>query len=243
MRASPPSPSSRPLAPPLVPSSAKLLLAFGLWASIGGCDGLVTTTTRGTRPSMHGDPVRLGLRPLRGRTGAVEKRVTISTRATQKDVSEMADPQKLLSTVKQLSEKMNEFSTNSQAWTPAEKDAWRAEYSNLVDTVAIPALSFASANLIVSTAFFVAILTLLNKSGRGFEDVTSLIEGIPLFGENISRALAKNLDSGVGNGILALVLVDLLAPLVVAAAAIITPLLSPWYAEKLENIRNTLEQR
>eukprot|EP00471_Norrisiella_sphaerica_P007491 CAMPEP_0184491446 /NCGR_PEP_ID=MMETSP0113_2-20130426/20417_1 /TAXON_ID=91329 /ORGANISM="Norrisiella sphaerica, Strain BC52" /LENGTH=195 /DNA_ID=CAMNT_0026875817 /DNA_START=32 /DNA_END=615 /DNA_ORIENTATION=+ len=152
------------------------------------------------------------------------------------DKSPEKDVVKALSSI---AEKLGEYSTNSASWDQEKMDAWKAEYSDLVQTVAIPTLSFATANLVISTVIFFIFLISFNKTGHGYEDVQNFAGNIPGIGNSLKGLLSK-VDDKLGNGALSLAIVDILAPISIPLAVATTPILDKWYTERFESIRESL---
>jgi len=128
------------------------------------------------------------------------------------------------------------------SWDDQQMEMWQKEYSDLVQNVAVPTLAFATSNLVISTAIFFSILVSLDKTGRGFSDVQTILGAIPLLGQKLQGALT-NIDPKIGNGALSLVLVDLVAPLSIPLAVTLSPFFSKWYTERFDVIRETLQNK
>mmetsp|Transcript_797 Transcript_797/g.1143 ORF Transcript_797/g.1143 Transcript_797/m.1143 type:complete len:131 (-) Transcript_797:149-541(-) len=128
------------------------------------------------------------------------------------------------------------------SWDDQQMEIWQKEYSALVQNVAVPTLAFATSNLVISTVIFFSILVSLDKTGRGFTDMQTILGAIPLLGEKLEGLLA-NVDPKLGNGALSLLLVDFLAPLSIPLAVALSPFFSKWYTERFDIIRETLQNK
>mmetsp|Transcript_3007 Transcript_3007/g.4599 ORF Transcript_3007/g.4599 Transcript_3007/m.4599 type:complete len:226 (+) Transcript_3007:254-931(+) len=168
--------------------------------------------------------------------------------ATSKDSNEITtttsvdDPRKAFNAVSSIIDKLGEYSSNMNSWDDQQMEMWQKEYSDLVQNVAVPTLAFATSNLVISTAIFFSILVSLDKTGRGFSDVQTILGAIPLLGQKLQGALT-NIDPKIGNGALSLVLVDLVAPLSIPLAVTLSPFFSKWYTERFDVIRETLQNK
>ncbi|GAB5369625.1 hypothetical protein AAMO2058_001421400 [Amorphochlora amoebiformis] len=163
----------------------------------------------------------------------------LELRAEKKASEKAVDPQKAVEALGEIAGKIQEYTDKSSTWTEEDRAQWKSEYETLVQTIAVPALSFTSANLLTSTGVFFAILSALKYSGKGFEDIVTLAGGLPLLGDPLQNLL-QNVDSSLGNVAIALLAVDILAPLTIPIAAGLTPLVGTWYKTRLESILDNL---
>ena len=81
-----------------------------------------------------------------------------------------------------------------------------------------PAIAFSGVQLSVSLLAFGMALLALGVSGRGYVDVVSLSAGVPVLGDALSQV-----GPGWGNAAIALLIVEVSAPLLIPLAALATP--------------------
>ncbi|GAB5369626.1 hypothetical protein AAMO2058_001421400 [Amorphochlora amoebiformis] len=89
----------------------------------------------------------------------------LELRAEKKASEKAVDPQKAVEALGEIAGKIQEYTDKSSTWTEEDRAQWKSEYETLVQTIAVPALSFTSANLLTSTGVFFAILSALKYSG------------------------------------------------------------------------------
>ena len=129
------------------------------------------------------------------------------------------DPKKALEEMGALIGQVQVVWTEGKTWSPEVRAAKRRELVTTYVRVFAPALAFSGTQLVITLVYFFVVLAALGLSGRGFDDVLSLSEGFaPLHG-----ALESNVDPAWGNAAIALVAVEVSAPLLIPLALVLTP--------------------
>lgn len=141
--------------------------------------------------------------------------------------AEALDPRDALKELGSLLEQVKLVWTEGGGWSPEERAERRRELVTTYVRVFAPAVAFSGVQLGVSLGTFGTVLVLLQSSGRGYPDLLNLSQGVPL----LDSALGK-IDPSLGNGAIALLVVEVLAPLLIgislAAAPSATQSLQQW---------------
>jgi len=140
-------------------------------------------------------------------------------------------PQAAVEEMGSLLEQVKLVWTEGSSWSPEERASRRRDLVETYVRVFAPALSFSFAQLSLSLSVFLLTLLSLNLSGRGYADIADLVAGFPV----VPDLLAK-VDPGWGNVAIALVIIEVLSPLLLPVAAAATPSLSAALQRKLEEL-------
>ena len=117
-----------------------------------------------------------------------------------------------------LLEQVQAVWTEGKTWTPAERAERRRAIVETYVRVFAPALAFSGTQLTITLGAFAAAFAGLGVSGVGYEQLASACRGVPLLGDGLS-----SIQPGWGNAAIALLLVELSAPLLLPLAAVLTP--------------------
>ena len=127
-----------------------------------------------------------------------------------------------------LMEQVAEVWTEGSSWTPEVRTERRRAIVETYVRVFAPALAFSGVQLTIGLSAFATALLALSISGRGYADIARLGADIPLIG----GALAQ-VGPGWGNAAIALLLVEVAAPVLLPLAAIATPKATEALSNKL----------
>lgn len=207
--------------------SLALLLCGVLAADVRGPDPrllplleLLPEAAPFTRPPLRPPGARALLRRPRpaGPGPTVGPRMLADDRPTDlKDADRPIDPKEALKELEGLLEQVKEVWTEGKTWDPETRVERRRAIVDQYVRVFAPALAFSGTQLSLTLGAYALALALVSATGAGAE-VLSAGAGLPLVGE----ALGK-IDPNLGNYALALVPVELAAPLLIPAAALLTP--------------------
>ncbi|KAL3915242.1 MAG: hypothetical protein SGPRY_007310, partial [Prymnesium sp.] len=149
-----------------------------------------------------------------------------STQPQQPSKAEPLSPQNAIKEFGPLLEQVKLVWTEGSTWSPEERAERRRDIVEKYVRVFAPALAFSAAQLGLSLFAFAVVLIALNLSGRGFNDLADALSSLPLLEDLISKV-----DPAWGNAAIALVVVEVLAPLLLPVAIGI----SPGIAQSLQN--------
>lgn len=130
-------------------------------------------------------------------------------------------PQAAVEELGSLLEQVKLLWTEGRAWSAEERVARRRELVSTYVRVFAPAMAFSATQLGLTLGEFLVLLFGLNVSGRGYADVAGLVSGVPFL-----RDALTNVDPSWGNAAIALVLVEVSAPVLLPVSAALTPRLS-----------------
>lgn len=142
---------------------------------------------------------------------------------------EPLSPQNAIAELGPLLEQVKLVWTEGSTWSPAEREQRRRDIIEKYVRVFAPALSFSAAQLGLSIGVFLTVLIALNVSGRGFTDLSAAFTNLPLFGD-----LLEKVDPSWGNAAIALVVVEVMAPLLLPVALALTPGMTASLQSQLE---------
>ena len=134
---------------------------------------------------------------------------------------EPIDPKKAMSELMGeggLLEQIQKVWSEGKTWSPEERVERRRAIVETYVRVFAPAMAFSGTQLALTLAAFLVYALALAVSGRGYADVANLCEGVPVLGDAIA-----GVDPGWGNAAIALVLVEVSAPLLLPLTALATP--------------------
>lgn len=163
---------------------------------------------------------------------------------------EPLDPRKALEEVGTLLEQVKALWTEGSTWSPAERDQRQRDLVTQYFRVFVPAVAFSGVQLALSIGAFVIALVALSVSHRGYDDLVRMsqvsfaprhrkdgraqglsmghithrislpddTQSIPL----VASALDK-IDTSLGNAAIALLIVELLGPALIAIALAAAP--------------------
>lgn len=140
------------------------------------------------------------------------------------------DPKEALKEFEGLLEQVKAVWTEGKTWDAETRAERRRAIVDQYVRVFAPALAFSGTQLGLSLATYALALAAISASGAGAE-LLSAGAGLPLVGETLGK-----IDPTLGNAALALVPVELAAPVLIPAAAFLTPkatdALEGWLEEK-----------
>jgi hypothetical protein len=119
--------------------------------------------------------------------------------------------------------------TEGKTWSAEERVERRRSIVATYVRVFAPAMAFSGTQLALTLGAFAVALVILGVSGVGYTSIAEAADGVPLLGD----ALAK-IDPSWGNAAIALLLVELSAPLLLPIAAALTPGATKACSTKLE---------
>ena len=128
------------------------------------------------------------------------------------------DPRKAVEELGGLLEQIKVLWTESASWSADERVERRRELINTYVRVFAPALAFSGTQVAISLGAFLTVLLGLQLGGRGYADVYRLSGALPPL-----RSALEQLDPAWGNAAIALLAVELSAPLLIAATLAATP--------------------
>lgn len=128
------------------------------------------------------------------------------------------DPKQALAELGGLVEQVKEVWTEGKSWSVEQRAERRRALVASYVRVFAPALAFSGVQLSLTLGAFVVALLSLSVSGRGYDDILGLADGLPPV-----RDALGSIDSSWGNAAIALLLVELAAPLLIPVAATLTP--------------------
>ena len=128
------------------------------------------------------------------------------------------DPRKAVEELGGLLEQIKVLWTESASWSAGERVERRRELINTYVRVFAPALAFSGTQVAISLGAFLTVLLGLQLGGRGYADVYRLSGALPPL-----RSALEQLDPAWGNAAIALLAVELSAPLLIAATLAATP--------------------
>jgi len=143
--------------------------------------------------------------------------------------TEPLSPQNALEELVPLLEQVKLVWTEGSTWSVEERVERRRDIVERYVRVFAPALAFSAAQLSLSLGVFAVVLVALSVSGRGYGDVASLLSDLPILG-----GLLENVDPGLGNAAIALIVVEAAAPLLLPIALALSPGMSASLQAKLE---------
>lgn len=127
-------------------------------------------------------------------------------------------PQNAMAEFGPLLEQVKLVWTEGSTWTVEEREQRRRDILEKYVQVFAPALAFSAAQLGLTISLFITVLLALNISGRGFNDLSDALSGLPLLGN-----LLDKVDPSWGNAAIALVIVEVSAPILIPIAVAVTP--------------------
>ncbi|KAL1499668.1 hypothetical protein AB1Y20_011865 [Prymnesium parvum] len=142
---------------------------------------------------------------------------------------EPLSPQDALRELAPLFDQLRLIYAEGSSWDAEERAERRRAIVRSYVRVFAPALAFSAAQLLLSALAFAAALLSLRLSGRGYADVAAAAAAWPLVGDAVGR-----LDPAWGDAALALLGVELAAPLLLPAAAAATPAMAAALQRQLE---------
>ena len=128
------------------------------------------------------------------------------------------DPQDAIKEMGALMEQIKVLWSEGKTWDAEERTTRRREIVGTYVRVFAPAVAFSGAQLTITLAFFFTSLLVLTASGLGYEQVLSLCKDVPLLGDGLG-----SIDPTWGNAAIALLVVELAAPILIPLAAFATP--------------------
>jgi hypothetical protein len=145
-----------------------------------------------------------------------------------KEAAKPVDPKAAMAERSTLTQQIQEVWTEGKTWSPETRAERRRSIVDTYVRVFAPALAFSGAQLSISLGAFGVVLLLLSVSGRGYADVAALGASVPLLGDALAQV-----GPGWGNAAIALLIVELSAPLLIPLAALATPAATDGLTAKL----------
>lgn len=128
-----------------------------------------------------------------------------------------------------LTEQIKELWTDGKTWDVQTRVEKRRVIVETYVRVFAPALAFSGVSLAVSLSAFTVVLIALGVSGRGYADIAGLATAVPFLGDALQQ-----IDAGWGNAAIALLLVEVAAPVLLPIVALATPAATEALQAKLE---------
>lgn len=129
------------------------------------------------------------------------------------------DPRKAVEELGALVEQVKEvWSPEAKQWSLEERASRRRQIVTTYVAVFAPAVSFSGVQLSLSLGGFLIFLLGLKITGRGYADIVSLASVLPPL-----QGLLDKVDDSWGDAAIALLLIELSAPVLLAAALALTP--------------------
>jgi len=128
------------------------------------------------------------------------------------------DPRKAVEELGSLVKQVQELWTEGKTWSVEERASRRRALVSSYVAVFAPAVAFSGVQLSLSIGSFLLALLGLKISGRGYADVVTLSGAFPPL-----QGLLDKLDESWGDAAIALLLIELSAPLLIAAALAASP--------------------
>ena len=139
------------------------------------------------------------------------------------------DPKEAVKEIGALADQIKVLWTEGKTWDAETRTVKRREIVKQYVRVFAPAMAFSGCQLSVTFAAFFLYLVVLGASGLGFDAVQEAGAGVPLLGDLLAKV-----DPSWGNAAIALVLVEVSAPLLIPAAALLTPKATESFEAKLK---------
>ena len=108
--------------------------------------------------------------------------------------------------------------TEGKTWDTEKRTERRRAIVKTYVRVFAPAMAFSGTQLTITLGVFLIYLILLGASGFGFDALQEAGSGVPLLGDLLGKV-----DPAWGNAAVALVLIEVSAPVLVPLAALLTP--------------------
>ena len=128
------------------------------------------------------------------------------------------DPRKAVEKLGSLVQQVQEVWTEGGKWSTEERASRRRQIVTTYVEVFAPAVAFSGIQLALSLSGFLFFLLGLKVSGRGYADLVGLASVLPPL-----QGLLDQLDDSWGDAAVALLLIELAAPLLLAAALAASP--------------------
>uniref|UniRef100_A0A7S2IHD4 Uncharacterized protein n=1 Tax=Haptolina brevifila TaxID=156173 RepID=A0A7S2IHD4_9EUKA len=144
--------------------------------------------------------------------------------------AEPIDPRKAVEEMGSLMKQIQTMNENRKNWSPDEMTMRRREVVNTYVRVFAPALAFSGTQLALTFVSIFIVYGALSVSGRGYNDVLALSEGIAPLHNAI-----EGIGPGYGNGAVGFVIVEALGPLLLPVALALTPRSTIALQEKLNS--------
>ena len=139
------------------------------------------------------------------------------------------DPKEALKELGALTEQIKEVWTEGKTWTPEVRAERRRAIVDTYVRVFAPALAFSGVQLSITFGAFALVLLALGISGRGYADIAGFAENVPVLGDALQQV-----GPGWGNAAIALLVVEVSAPLLLPITALLTPKATEAFTAKLE---------
>lgn len=198
-----------------------------------------TVALQALAPIHHPWGLRAGLRKCGGSAGKRRKaRAAASGEesggqlAPEGQKEERGNLVKAANDLMKLQQKVTDLESNGvESLSQEQKEELVHNYRTALN-VFYTCNAFFLADLIITTPLFAIALTALNVSGRGYSDLLAMSVNVA----PLHDILEKSVDPTVGNVATVFLLLDLVGPLVLPAAALLTPrtkkFLGEWYEEQ-----------
>ena len=128
------------------------------------------------------------------------------------------DPKEALAELGELVEQIKVLWTEGKTWDAETRTEKRRGIVSTYVRVFAPAMAFSGTQLGLTLGAFSLFLIVLGVTGLGFDALQEASAGVPLLGEALQKV-----DPAWGNAAIALVLVEVCAPVLIPLAAALTP--------------------
>mmetsp|Transcript_9836 Transcript_9836/g.17912 ORF Transcript_9836/g.17912 Transcript_9836/m.17912 type:complete len:258 (-) Transcript_9836:150-923(-) len=173
------------------------------------------------RLQLHAEPERSpSPEPSPDEQGNNKSAVETAAASTQKKPSayDEGDPRQALEQFGSLFSQVQAILTEGSSWDSDELEEKTRELVRSYVDVVVPGLGYAATSLAVYAASFAFVGVVLALSGRGYTDILAAVSGFePL------RDLLEKADPTWGNAAIALVIIELLSPAIIAVTLALTP--------------------
>lgn len=139
------------------------------------------------------------------------------------------DPKDAIKELGALSEQIKVLWTEGKTWDAETRTERRREIVKTYVKVFAPAIAFSGSQLAVTFVAFLVYLTVIGASGLGFDTLQAAGADVPVLGDLLTKV-----DPAWGNAAIALVLIEVSAPLLIPAAALLTPKATEALSAKLK---------